>query len=415
MSSPPSETPAGKPQPETPVRRILGVTMLAIFATSLFVRAVDPVVPPIAAEFGVEPTTVALLSTAFALPYAVVQPLLGLLADRFGKTRLITISLVALTIAAFAGALVTSFPALLATRIIAGVFAGGIFPIALALAGDLVPVQRRQVAIGRILGAAVMGNLLGSPGAGLVADVISWRGVFFLMGGVAVIALATALIGYRGAPSTSQPRAAGVSLLATYGGIFRNPLARVCYPAVLFEGMALFGLFPYIAILLKQSGEPRAAIAGIVISGFGVGGIVYTVTVSLLLSRLGEQRLMVGGGAMMGLALMSVALHPPWQIEFVMFGLLGLAFYMLHGVIQIYATELAPTARATAMAFHSSFYFLGIALGPVVYGIGLAHLGLTPTVIVGGLTLIVIGSVCGRYLRRPAAQKAENGQLSENS
>jgi predicted MFS family arabinose efflux permease len=404
MSAPPPAELSDRARPEVPVRRVLGVTMLAIFATSLFVRAVDPVIPPIAAEFAVDPATVALLSTAFALPYALVQPALGLLADRFGKTTLITLSLVALTIAALAGALVTSFPALLGTRIIAGIFAGGIFPIALALAGDLVPVQRRQVAIGRILGAAVLGNLLGSPGSGFVADVIGWRGVFFLMAGVAVIALATAVVGYRGIPVVSAERPAGTSLLATYGSIFRNPLAKICFGSVLFEGMALFGIFPYIAIMLQQAGETRASIAGIVISGFGFGGIVYTVSVSLLLARLGERRLMLGGGVMMGLAVMAIALRPPWQAEFVMFFMLGLAFYMLHGVIQIYATELAPSARGSAMAFHSSFYFFGIALGPVVYGIGIAHIGLTATVLVGGLTLITIGTICARHLRRPHAQ-----------
>jgi predicted MFS family arabinose efflux permease len=404
MSAASSEGPADQSRHEVPVRRVLGVTMLAIFATSLFVRAVDPVIPPIAAEFAVEPGTVALLSTAFALPYALVQPALGLLADRFGKTRLITLSLVALTLAALAGALVTSFTALLATRIIAGIFAGGIFPIALALTGDLVPVQRRQVAIGRILAAAVLGNLLGSPGAGIVADAIGWRGVFFLMAGIAVVALGTAIVGYRGILVVTAARGGGGSLLATYGSIFRNPLAKVCFTSVLFEGMALFGLFPYIAILLQEAGETRASIAGIVISGFGFGGIVYTITVSLLLARLGERRLMIGGGLMMGLALMVVALRPPWQIEFGLFFLMGLGFYMLHGVIQIYATELAPAARSSAMAFHSSFYFMGIALGPVVYGFGLARAGVIPTAVVGGLTLITIGAICARYLRRPQAQ-----------
>ena len=72
--------------------------MLAIFATSTFVRSLDPVIPPIAADLATDPATVALLSTAFALPYAIVQPLLGALADMFGKTRLMTISLVALVI-----------------------------------------------------------------------------------------------------------------------------------------------------------------------------------------------------------------------------------------------------------------------------------------------------------------------------
>ena len=46
---------------------------------------------------------------------------------------------------------------------------------------------------------------------------------------------------------------------------------------------------------------------------------------------------------------------------------------MLHGVIQIYASELAPKARGSAMAMHSASFFFGNAIGPVVYGLALPH------------------------------------------
>ena len=62
-----------------------------------------------------------------------------------------------------------------------------------------------------------------------------------------------------------------------------------------------------------------------------------------------------------------------WPVEFVNFVLLGFGFYMLHAVIQIYASELAPTARGSAMALHSFFFFFGQAIGPIVYGAGLCH------------------------------------------
>ena len=60
-----------------------------VFATTLFMRSVDPVIPQIAGGLDVTPATAALLSTAFTLPYALVQPVLGALADMFSKTRLI--------------------------------------------------------------------------------------------------------------------------------------------------------------------------------------------------------------------------------------------------------------------------------------------------------------------------------------
>ena len=72
--------------------RTLNLIALVVFASSLFMRSTDPVIPQIANGLSVEPATAALLSTAFTLPYALIQPVLGALADMFSKTRLISIS-----------------------------------------------------------------------------------------------------------------------------------------------------------------------------------------------------------------------------------------------------------------------------------------------------------------------------------
>src|SRR2546421_9515656 len=50
---------------------------------------------------------------------------------------------------------------------------------------------------------------------------------------------------------------------------------KVCFGAVFVEGIVIFGLFPFIALLLLAAGEPRASIAGAVIAGFSLGGVIY--------------------------------------------------------------------------------------------------------------------------------------------
>src|SRR5215831_13362180 len=225
-----------------PVGRVLGLSVAAVFATTLFVRAVDPVIPRIAEHFAMDPHTVALLATAFALPYAIMQPVLGGLADAFGKTRLMTWSLVALAVSAAVGAFAQSFSVLLVSRALSGIVAGGVFPIAVAIAADLVRVEKRQVAVGRMLGAAMIGNVLGSPAAGMAADLIGWRGVFAGMGVLAAIATVAAIIGFRGLESSAAARVSLRELPSTYAAIFRNPLAKICYGAVLTEAICLFSL-----------------------------------------------------------------------------------------------------------------------------------------------------------------------------
>jgi MFS transporter, DHA1 family, inner membrane transport protein len=138
----------------------------------------------------------------------------------------------------------------------------------------------------------------------------------------------------------------------------------------------------------------------VVIAGFGIGGIIYSFAVSTLLGRFGEQRMMLGGAMVLAAALLVIATGLPWPVEFLALMALGLGFYSLHGVIQVYATELAPHARGLAMSLHSAFFFLGQGLGPVVYRYGLATIGLAKTNALAGLTLVLVGITCAHFLRR---------------
>ena len=379
---------------------VLNLMAFVVFASSLFMRSVDPIVPQIAHGLAVEPATAALLSTAFTLPYALVQPVLGALADVLSKSRLMAGCMLLLGISTIVSAFAPSFEMLMGLRVIAGVAAGGVFPIALAIIGDQVPVRQRQVAIGRILFAAMSGNLLGASGAGVVGDLIGWRGVFLGTGVVDLIALTLAIPGFRAMNETAG-RFDLTTFIPNYRAVFSNPLAKYCFGAVFVEAVFLFGVFPYMAVLLRNEGVTSASVAGVVIAGFGIGGVFYTFMVRWLLTHIGEKRLMASGGMVMTACMVLIALRLPWPFEFVNFIVLGFGFYMLHGCIQVYVTELAPTARASATAGHSSFFFLGQATGPVVYGLGLSQgIGIIPVLLVGAVALTATGWVCALRLRR---------------
>ena len=382
------------------VNRLLNIVGVVTFATSLFTRSVDPVIPQIATALVVDTKTAALLSTAFALPYAVLQPLLGPLADVIGKARMMTLCLVLLTVASLASALAESFPVLLSLRMFSGIVSGGIFPAAMAFAADLAPIERRQVAISRILFAGMSGNLLGASAAGIVADLIGWRGVFVVVGALGALAFVAAVAGFRGSP-VQVPRIPLKAVPASYRVILANPNAKVCFGAVFLEGIFIFGVFPYVALLLLAGGEARASIAGLVIAGFSIGGVVYTMLVGRLLGMVGQRRIMIGGAIVAAFALSVVALDLRWPMALVAFAMLGLGFYLLHGSIQVFMTELAPEARGASASLHSSSFFLGQAIGPIFYGLGFAWIGEDATLIVSAIAVVLIGFGSVRLLRAP--------------
>ncbi len=381
------------------MNRTLNIISFLTFASALSVRAVDPVIPQIAEDFWIMPATAALLAVGFAA-YGMALPVLGPIADRLGKVRVMIACLLVLSVSSFLCALATSFPQLFVLRVIAGAACGGSFPLAMALVSDLVPIAQRQVVIGRLLAGTISGNLLGAAAAGIVADFIHWRGVFIVLGLISLAALILAIFGLRGLPESPRQPLDIRSVLARYRGIFRKPIARVCYLAVLSEGVFLFGVFSYVAVLLLAAGEPRASIAGLVIAAFAVGGMIYSFSVGTLLHWFGQKRVMIGGGLFIALGLAVMAFQPPWPVQCLAFGVMGLGFYMLHASIQVFVTELAPEARSSAIAFHTFSIFVGQAIGTILFGLGLATIGASASLAVCALAVGLTGFVAARLLTR---------------
>jgi predicted MFS family arabinose efflux permease len=381
----------------------INIIAMATFAASLSVRALDPVLPHVADEFGISITTAASFAAVFAFTFAVVQPVLGAAADLFGKGRLMITCLVLLGLANVLGAMTTSFPLLFATRILAGIGSGGVFPVALSITSDLVGPEKRQVAIGRTLAGSMTGNLLGASFSGVIGDFLGWRGVLTVLGILMVVASFAVTAGFRGVSLTVAPKTSLATLRHGYRTIFANPNA-LCYLAVFIEGCCVLGLFPYLASFLFELGETRLSVAGIVIAGFAVGGLFYTMTVSRFLPRLGVNGMMITGASMAGLQLVAIAFGPQWQIQVFCLMLMGWGFYMIHGCLQIFASELTVEARATAMSLHSCFFYIGQTVGPIAYGFGLYYAGKTTTLLTSAVIMTALGFACVRLLhQRPPA------------
>src|ERR1700732_3686769 len=261
---------------------VLNIIALPPLPASRSARALDPVLPHVADDFGVSIATAAGFAAVFAFTFAVVQPVIGAAADLFGKARLMIVCRVLLGLANILGAISTSFPLLFATRILAGIGSGGVFPVALSLTSDLVGAEKPQVAIGRTLAGSMTGNLLGASFSGVIGDFLGWRGVLAVLGLLVIAASVAVAAGFRGAALAGAPKSNLSTLRHGYRTIFSNPNA-LCYAAVFIEGCCVLGLFPYLASFLFELGETRLSIAGIVIAGFAVGGLLYTMTVSRFL------------------------------------------------------------------------------------------------------------------------------------
>ncbi|WP_027171896.1 MFS transporter [Methylobacterium sp. 10] len=381
-------------------KRLIVILAVAGFASTFAGRAIEPLVGVLARDLRSDPHTVALLSTAFALPYALIQPILGPVGDSLGKERVIAVCLGILTLALAGCALSADLTVLFGLRVLAGAAAGGVIPLALALMGDRIPLERRQVAIGRFLVAVILGQLSGSTFAGLIEADVGWRGVFAITAAIAAFGCAAAILGFEWAAGAAPKRFALGEAVARYRTIVAIPRARVLFAAVFIEAIAVFGIFPHLAPLIEARGEGGPREAGLALAGFAAGGLLYSAFVALLLRFLGMQRMLIGGGAICAGALLVIGSAGSWQVDCAALVALGLGFYMLHNTFQVQVTEVAPTARASAVSLHAFSFFCGQALGVAILGAALQGLGQFTALAFCGLVILILGSLTGKLLSR---------------
>jgi predicted MFS family arabinose efflux permease len=370
------------------------ILILAVsgFASTSAGRSVEPLIGVIARDLESDPRTVALLATAFALPYAFIQPILGPVADALGKERIFPVCLGTLAVAMALCAAAPTIGILFALRVLAGMAAGGVIPMSLGMIGDRVAMASRQVAISRFLAAVILGQLAGSSVSGLLAAWIGWRGVFGLAAALTASAAVGAVFGF-GKAERAPACFSLAEAIDRYRRVVTNRRARFLFAFVFVDGMAFFALLPYVAPNLEARGDGGPFEAGLVLAGFAVGGLVYSLLVAWLLRALGLGRMFVTGGVVAGLAFVGLAFSRGWVADAALMVALGIAFYMIHNSYQTQVTEVVPDARASAIALHAFSFFIGQALGVALFGLGIGAMGWTASLIVAALAATALGLV----------------------
>ncbi len=387
---------ATKPASLRPLILVLGACG---FASTFTMRILDPLVPTLAAEFGRTIVQIAAMATAFSFAYAVGQPFLGPIADSVGKLRTISVCLGLLALLSMAAAFSLSFDVLTVIRASTGIVAGGVIPIAMAAIGDRAPMAERQVLLGRFLVLMIVGQMAGAACSGVIAEHFGWRSVFVMAAAMAAAAALLVIFVLKPRPDAARLPLSFAGALANYRSVFANPRSKLLYAIVITEGSLIFGMPPYVAAILQERSGIGPSLAGLVIAGTGLGGIIYGILTRILVERLGPARMTVTGGLLMatGYVLFSLPFLPWWSAVG-LFTLNGFGFFLMHGTFQAQATELAPTARGSAVSLFACALFLGHAIGPVAMGIALHLLGTTGAILLFAAGIGLLGILTPRIL-----------------
>ena len=378
------------------VGRLIALLALAVFSGALVTRLTDPLVTVLARDLGGTPARAALLASAFALPFALIQPILGPVGDALGKRRVMVVAIALLTVLLAACAAAPNLDSLMVLRALTGLAAGGLNPLAIALVSDTAPAEGRQVALSRLVAFAIAGQIAGGSSAALLEPYLGWRGVMLTASAMAAIGFVTLLLGGRRFPPEPRRRFDPWGAAVGYVHIMRLPAARLLYFSVAVEGAFVFGSFPYFAQELQSRGIGSTAQAGIAVAAFGAGGLIYTAMAKQVLRLIGQNRMVLLGGVLCLLSDVTFAFAPNARIFIGAGVLLGIGMFMIHNSIQTRVADVAPRARGTAVALHAFHFFLGQTAGPLVFGLILHQAGARVAFLVGGGVLLSLATLLAR-------------------
>ena len=398
----PSSPASPSPSPSTiPTRSIVALSFGAC-GSSAALRACDPLLPRLAAEFGVGLAAAARTVTAFAVAYGLLQLAYGPIGDRYGRYRTVTVAALASAITSFACAWAPTLDALVVARMLAGAAAGALIPLSIAWIGDVVSYERRQPVLARFLVGQMFGIAFGQLLGGVGADYFDPRYVFVALGAWFV---GTAWLMWRFAPSTTHaaPARTERGVVKGFVSVLAVRWARLVLATVYLEGVVLFGAIAFIPTHLHRAyGLPLTAAASIAML-YGVGGMAFAALSRVLVHRLGEAGLAAGGAMLIATSLATLALGTVAVVATLCCLVVGFGLYMLHNTLQVNATQMAPSHRGSSLALFAASLFLGQSTGVSLAGYAADRFGTGPTILVDALLLLALGLFFGAALRRHVA------------
>ncbi|MEU2154917.1 MFS transporter [Streptomyces sp. NPDC019396] len=396
-------------------RRMSFALFTAGLATFALLYSTQALLPAISTDFGVTASAASWTVSAATAALALCVLPLSALSERFGRARLMTVSLVVAVAVAALVPLAPNLEWMVALRAVQGAALAGLPASAMAYLAEEVRPKALVAAIGLFVAGNSIGGMSGRIVTGWVAQLWGWRAALAAVGVMALVcAVAFRLLLPRArnfTPGSLDPR----TLARTVHGHLSDPLLMRLYViGALF--MTVFGAV-YTVIGYRLVGDPFGLPQGIVGSVFLVYlvGTVSSAAAGKLVGRLGRRgALYLAVGTTTGGLLLSLA----DSLTAVLTGLVLITagFFAGHAVASSSVSRTAKTGRAQASALYQSAYYLGSSAGGTLGAIAFHSGGWAGTVLLGLLAVLGVVSVTlyGSYAARAAQQREQRRRLGRN-
>lgn len=358
----------------------LRVAWFGSFLTGASISLVVPFMPIFVEQLGIEGDQVAfyagLAISVSAVSAALVSPIWGILADKYGRKPMMIRAGLAMTITMGGLAFVPNIYWLLFLRLLNGVFTGFV-PNATALIASQVPKDKSGAALGTLSTGVVAGTLTGPFVGGFIAEIFGIRNVFLLVG---AFLFSAAILTIFFIKEDFQPVAKEKAIpTKEVFSSFKYPrlLVNLFLTSFVIQFSAQ-SIGPILALYVRDLGQSEnlLLVSGLIVSSMGFSSMMSAGILGKLGDKVGNHRLLVAA-QIYSVIIYLLCAHAtsPLQLGLYRF-LFGLGTGALIPGVNALLNKMTPKSGISRIfAFNQIFFYLGGVIGPMAGSAVAGYLG----------------------------------------
>ncbi len=392
----------GFPQKENKVQKlhldhnlqvVFGVTLMAV----LGVASIAPAFPRIMDGLGISSREVGLLIMVFTLPGIILTPLLGVIADRFGRKKILVPALFLFAFAGAACGLAKDFKLLLIFRFIQGIGASPLASLSVTIIGDLYSGQDRSTAMGYNASVLSIGTA-SYPAIGGAMALIGWNYPFFLT----LLAIPVAIVSmlFLENPEPDIVHGFGQYISGAIKVLRNRHVAGLFFVSVATFIILYGSLLTYFPLLLAGKFGASSLTIGMITSSMSVTTGLVSTQMGRLTRSVSELNLIKAAFLLYAVALLIIPFVKGLGIFLLPMMIYGLGQGINIPSIMSAMAGLAPMEhRGVLMSVNGMVLRIGQTLGPLIMGIAFFAWGMEGTFFVGAAIAIAVFGVISVVLK----------------
>jgi DHA1 family tetracycline resistance protein-like MFS transporter len=394
-------------------RRVVAFAFLTVFLDLLGFGIILPLLPFYVDEMGGSAETIGILFGCFSFTQLLATPLLGRVSDRFGRRRVILVSLAGNALSMLGFALASKLlllPLLFASRIVAGATAGNIAACQAAVS-DVTPPSERAIAMGRLGAGINLGVILGPLLAGALSGIGAWA--------PPAVAAAFALVDFACAfflmPETRHLRTISdepppSKIESPWAALARWPIASVLAMYFLIF-LSITNVQVALALLAQQRfGWGPREVAWLFTIFAAASFVVQAVLIGRLSKMIGEVALVIAGAALCAAGMLLIGQAERATVLVAAIALFGVGFGATTPVLVSLASQASrDDTRGFVLGMLQSSGGLARTFGPLLAGMLFRRVA-PPAPFVGGC----IASLSAAALAVTHATKRKGGRYAQS-